>query len=72
LEVPATDGGHGIGDPVIIQVLLTLLHHPGAKAADAVRYLRGHSPPITMAEVRMVFTRYGLDSIGKKGGASNC
>jgi len=60
-----------IGDPVIIQILLTLLHHPGAKAAGVVRYLRGHSPPITMAEVRIVFTRYELDSIGKKGGASN-
>ena len=71
-EIPATDGEPAIADPVIIQVLLTLLHHPGAKAADVVRYLRGHSPPITMAEVRMVFTRYGLDSIGKKGGASNC
>jgi hypothetical protein len=61
-----------IADPVIIQVLLTLLHHPGAKAADVLRYLRGHSPPITMAEVRIVFARYELDSIGKKGGASNC
>ncbi|MCP3877750.1 MAG: hypothetical protein GY701_05070 [Sulfitobacter sp.] len=69
---PTTDGELAIADAVIIQVLLTLLHHPGAKAADVVRYLRGHSPPIAMAEVRMVFTRYGLESIGKKGGASNC
>ncbi len=72
LEVPVKVGEPEIGDPVIIQILLTLLHHRGAKAADVVRYLRGYSPPITMAEVRMVFTRYGLDSIGKKGGASNC
>ncbi len=69
---PAKDGELAIADAVIIQVLLTLLHHPGAKAADVVRYLRGHSPPIAMTEVRMVFTRYGLESIGKKGGASNC
>jgi hypothetical protein len=38
---------------------------------DLVRYLRGHSPPITAMQVRIVFTRYELDSIGKKGGASN-
>jgi hypothetical protein len=72
LEVPTKEGEPEIGDPVIIQVLLTLLHHPGAKAADVVRYLRGHSPPVTMAEVRIVFARYELDSLGKKGGASNC
>jgi len=69
-DVPSTEGGPGVGDAVIIQVLLTLLHHPGAKAADVVRYLRGHSPPITMAEVRLVFARYELDEIGKKGGAT--
>lgn len=68
--MPSTEGGPGVGDAVIIQVLLTLLHHPGAKAADVVRYLRGHSPPITMAEVRLVFARYELDEIGKKGGAT--
>ena len=70
--VPATEGESEIGDALIIQVLLTLLHHPGAIAADVVRHLRGHSPPITLAEVRLVFTRYGLENIGKKGGASNC
>ena len=61
-----------VDDRIIIQVLLILLRHPGAKAADVVRYLRGHSPPITLAEVRLVFIRYELDGIGKKGGASNC
>ena len=70
-DVPATEAEPEIGDAVIIRVLLTLLHHPGAKAADVVRYLRGHSPPITMAEVRLVFARYELDDIGKKGGATN-
>ena len=70
-DVPATEGGSEIGEAVIIQVLLTLLHHPGSKAADVVRYLRGHSPPITMTEVRVVFARYELDEIGKKGGATN-
>ena len=70
--VPTPGGESEIGDAVIIQVLLTLLHHPGATAADVVRHLRGHSPPITLAEVRLVFTRYGLEGIGKKGGASTC
>ena len=71
LEMPATQDQLEIGDTVVIQVLLTLLHHPGAKAGDVVRYLRGHSPPITMTEVRLVFARYELDDIGKKGGATN-
>jgi hypothetical protein len=56
-------------DAVIIAVLLTLLHHPEAKAADVVRYLQGHSPPIPMVQVDAVFARYDLASIGKKGGA---
>ena len=56
-------------DAVIIAVLLALLHHPEAKAADVVRYLQGHSPPIPMVQVDAVFTRYGLASIGKKRGA---
>lgn len=61
-----------VGDPVVIQVLLTLLRHPGAKVADVMRYLRGHSPPITLAQIALVFDRYELDHIGKKGGTSNC
>jgi hypothetical protein len=69
-ERPASEGEPEVADAVIIQVLLTLLHHRGAKAAEVVRYLRGHSPPITMSEVRIVFTRYELDSLGKKGGTS--
>jgi len=55
-------------DAVIIAVLLTMLHHPKAKAADVVRYLQGHSPPIPMLQVNAVFARYDLVSIGKKGG----
>ena len=61
-----------VSDAVVIQVLLTLLRHPGALIADVVRYLRGHSPPITQAQVAWVFKRYALDQIGKKGGATNC
>jgi len=72
LETPASEDEIEVAEAVIIQILLTLLHHPGARAADVVRHLRGHSPPITMGEVRSVFTRYELESLGKKGGSSNC
>ena len=60
----------GVEDEVIIAVLLVLLRHPESKAADVVRYLRGHSPPISMQQVDAVFVRYYLDHIGKKGGGS--
>ncbi|MEA3276218.1 MAG: hypothetical protein U9Q81_13190 [Pseudomonadota bacterium] len=60
----------GIPDEIVIQVLLTLLHRPGAKAAEVVRYLRAHSPPVSMEQVGAVFARYDLESIGKKGGSS--
>ncbi len=59
-----------VPDETVIQVLLTLLHHPGAKAAEVVRYLRGHSPPVAMEQVETVFARYDLASIGKKKGSS--
>ncbi|MCP4289413.1 MAG: hypothetical protein GY792_34170 [Gammaproteobacteria bacterium] len=57
-------------DDTVIAVLLTLLSHPEAKAAEVVRYLRGHSPPISMRQVEAIFARYDLDHIGKKGGGS--
>ena len=60
-----------LDDEVIIGILLTLLRHPGATEADTVRYLRGHSPPVTMAEVQMIFARYELATLGKKGGTTN-
>ena len=61
-----------ISDAVIIQVLLTLLRHPGSDAAHVVRHLHGHSPPIPMEQVRAVFDRYDLDHLGEKGGSSSC
>jgi hypothetical protein len=51
-------------------VSVKVLHHPEAKAAEVVRYLRGHSPPVAMGQVEAVFARYDLASIGKKGGSS--
>ena len=71
--IEAGDSGQAeaaLGDEIIIAVLLTLLRHREAKAAEVVRYLRGHSPPISMAQVDAVFARYDLESIGKKGGGS--
>lgn len=59
-----------VDDELIIAVLLTLLKHPEANAAEVVRYLRGRSPPVSMEQVGEVFTRYDLESIGKKGGSS--
>jgi hypothetical protein len=59
-------------DAAVIEVLLVLLRHPGSEPGDVVRRLRGHSPPLTMKHVRLVFERYHLDQLGEKGGSSNC
>lgn len=57
-----------VGDDIIIQVLLTLIRHPGSAATDVMRYLQGHSPPITIQHIRFVFSMYELDSIEEKKG----
>ncbi len=59
-------------DAVIIQILLMLIRHPGSRPADVVRFLRGHSPPISMEQVVCIFARYDLESVGKKGGSTIC
>jgi hypothetical protein len=59
-----------VTDAMVIEVLLVLVRHPGATSAEVVRRLRGNSPPITAAHVRVVFDRYDLDTVGKKGGPS--
>lgn len=59
-----------VDDAMVIEVLLVLVRHPGAKTAEVVRRLRGKSPPTTAAHVRVVFDRYGLDAVGEKGGPS--
>jgi len=66
---PDADGAGetGLDDAVVIQVLLTLIRHPGSDPAQIVRRLRGHAPPITPRQVHAVFTRYEL---GEKGGPS--
>jgi hypothetical protein len=56
-----------LSDSVIIQVLLTLVRHPGAQPADVVRRLHGLAPPLSLSQVCAVFTRYQL---GEKGGPS--
>lgn len=62
----------GVDDAIIIQVLLSLIRHPGSQPVDVVRNLRGHSPPIVLEQVIEVFARYDLEDIGKKGGATTC
>jgi hypothetical protein len=57
-----------VDDAMVIEVLLVLVRHPGAKTAEVVRRLRGKSPPVTAAHVRVVFERYDLDAVGEKGG----
>lgn len=59
-----------VTDAVVIQVLLILIRYPGSRAGDVSRRLKGHSPPITMQHVRVVFDRYSLDDVGEKGGPS--
>lgn len=64
-QVAIADGE--LSDAVIIHVLLTLVRHPGAQPANVVRHLHGLDPPVTLSQVRAVFTRFDL---GQKGGAS--
>ena len=59
-----------VTDAVVIQVLLILIRHPGSRTVDVARRLKGHSPPITIQHVRVVFDRYDLGNVGKKGGPS--
>jgi len=68
-RLPDTDvaGETSLDDAVVIQVLLTLIRHPGSGPTQVVRRLRGHAPPITSQQVHAVFTRYDL---GEKGGPS--
>lgn len=61
-----------VDDQIIIQVLLNLIRPPGSSPAEVVRTLRGHSPPIVLAQVVEVFTQYDRADIGKKGGTTTC
>jgi len=65
LETPTPDGEE-LEDQVVIEVLLVLIRHPGARSDDVRRHLRGRSPPIGVEQIRAVFSRYDLE----KGGAS--
>jgi hypothetical protein len=55
-----------VTDTVVIEVLIILIRHPGSKAGEVARRLKGHSPSITMQHVRVVFDRYNLDDVGEK------
>jgi len=56
-----------VDDNIIIQILLTLIRHPGSNEGQVARRLRGHSPPIRLNQVKAVFFRYEL---GEKKGSS--
>lgn len=65
----ADDDSADVNDGVVIRVLLVLIRYPGSGAADVVRHLRGHAPPISIQQVQAVFTRFEL---GEKKGPLNC
>lgn len=50
-----------VDDAVVIQVLLTLIRHPGSQPAEVARHLYGVVPPITLDQVHAVFARYELE-----------
>jgi len=56
-----------VSDHIIIQVLLTVIRHPGVTPGQVARHLRGHAPPIALPQIELVFARYAL---GEKGGPS--
>ncbi len=59
-----------VTEAIVIQVLLILIRYPGARVGEVARRLKGHSPPITMGHVQVVFERFDLDLAGEKGGYS--
>jgi len=69
---PSAEAVSGVDDEIIIQVLLTLIRQGGSRAAEVMRLLRGHSPPIRLEQVVEIFARYELEEVGKKGGPMNC
>ena len=52
-------------ESVIIEILLVLVRCPGLTAQQAARRLRGHSPPIPLAQVQAVFDRFELAAAGQ-------
>jgi hypothetical protein len=66
--IPAERVVGEVTEAMVIQVLLTLLHYPGARVGEVARRLKGHSPPITRWHVQVVFERFNLDAVGEKGG----
>ena len=71
-SVGLSDGTLEVSDPMVIEILLTLIRHPGSDEGQVVRRLRGHRPPITARHVHGVFEQYDLDKLGEKGGSTNC
>ena len=57
---------------VVIEILLALIRHPAASPARLARHLRGHAPPIRLAQITAVFARFDLAQVVKKGGSAAC
>ena len=57
--------------PIIIEVLLALLRHPGASPAQVARRLREQAPPITLSQVTAVLERFDLAPFTRPRGAAD-
>jgi hypothetical protein len=57
----------GVPLEIVIEVLLTLIRHPGSDVAAVSRRLEGRAPPISTEQIRWVFDRYQLNQKGGSG-----
>ena len=57
-----------VTDRIVIEVLIVLIRNPNASIPEVIKRLKGHSPPITAEHIQIVYKRYDLDNLGKKGG----
>jgi len=66
-QIASQEAAEGVTDHIVIQVLLTLIRHPGSRAADVVRYLHGHSPPTGQGrENLVVLVHWLIEGDGRK------
>ena len=71
-ERRASEAAAALEPTVIIEVLLVLIRHPGSSPVQVARRLQGRAPPIVLSQVSAVFTRFHLEQVGEKGGATGC
>ena len=58
--------------PLVIEVLLAVIRHPGASPVQLARHLQGHSPPIELSHILAVIDRFDLPKVVEKGGPAHC